>query len=133
MKSINCRISKVYAKEDEILMIEIKEDAHFKLEDFMELKQAALKLGNGKRYYNLIKVGAHTIPDKEAREASCSIEGSYYKKADAFVISTLSQKIIARLMMKLNKPAVPTQFFYSEKEALTWLKNLRQQELKLVI
>jgi len=75
MQKVKCRISDVSLKDHQTLFIDIKADQEFQLNDFEELKSAAKELGKGKRMYNLINVGEHTIPSKEAREVSCSTYG----------------------------------------------------------
>ncbi|HWY33511.1 MAG TPA: hypothetical protein VNX68_02620, partial [Nitrosopumilaceae archaeon] len=82
------RISKVALRDDDILHIMIKENEVFNARDFMDLFEAAGKIGNGKRFRNLVSIGNHTLPDTEARQLSTSKEGSIYKIADAFVIRT---------------------------------------------
>jgi hypothetical protein len=128
MKAINCRISKVTQISDDTLYIDIEAEKKFSAEDFHELRRAALQLGNGESFYNIINVGEFTIPDKKAREASCSIEGSYYKKADAFVINSLPQKIVANFMLRINKPVVPTKIFQRVEAAEDWIKALKKGE-----
>ena len=46
-----------------------------------------------------------------------------YSKADAFIINSLAQKILANFYVKINKPERPTKFFDKEDEALEWLKQ----------
>lgn len=133
MKKITCRIAEVSLMSDDILKIDIRAKENFSEQDFIELKEAAKEIGQGRRFYNLIHVGDHTIPDREARIASCSIEGARYKLADAFVINTLGQKVIANLMLRINKPIVPTRFFCSIEKASAWLKELKTaDEMALV-
>jgi hypothetical protein len=128
MKTVKCRISEVSLKNNETLLINIEAEKEFNVEDFIELTNAAEELGNGRRFYNLINVGALTLPNKEARELSCSLEGSAYKKADAFVINSLPQKIMANVLLKINRPTVPTKFFSQIDEAEKWLQSLRINE-----
>ncbi len=128
MKVIDCKISRVSLKNENTLFIDIEPDHIFESSDFIELKSAAKELGDGKRLYNIINVGDLTIPNKESRELSCSEEGSIYKKADAFVIHSLAQKIIANLMFKINKPVVPTKFFNSIRDAERWIDSLIKQK-----
>lgn len=127
MTEIKCRISTVHRVSEDTLFIDIEPDKKFDVEDFYELKRAALQLGEGKSFYNIIKVGAFTLPTRKAREISCSLEGSYYKIADAFIVNTLPQKIMCRVMMKINKPVVPTQCFDSVQQAQNWLKQLKSE------
>jgi hypothetical protein len=120
-KSIKTRISTVFLREDGILQIDINSDCEFATLDFNELVEAAKTIGNGKKFLNLIMVGKNTLADHESRVASCSQEGSIYKLADAFVIDSLPQKIIANFYMRVNKPYVPTKFFNNEEDAVKWL------------
>ncbi|MEX1001720.1 MAG: hypothetical protein WDZ35_06360 [Crocinitomicaceae bacterium] len=133
MKEIKCRISRIRQLSNEVLYIDIDPQQQFSLNDFNELKKAALQLGEGKSFYNIINVGENTLPDKAAREMSCSLAGSYYKKADAFIIHSLAQKIMGNLMIRIHKPAVPTQFFKSKDAAEKWLNSLRKKEKVVAI
>lgn len=46
-----------------------------------------------------------------------------YSKADAFVIKSMSQRILANFYVKINKPERPTKFFNSKEDAIIWLKQ----------
>lgn len=46
-----------------------------------------------------------------------------YSKADAFVLNSIAQKILANFYVKINKPERPTKFFNNSEEALIWLKK----------
>lgn len=133
MSIIECRISTVELQGEDQLRIVIEAERRFGLEDFQELKQAAFELGQGRRFYNLIEVGALTVPDKETRKVSSSKEGSVYKLADAFVINSLPQKVIGNLMLRLNQPAVPTRFFSNVEEAQAWINKLRAANQNLTV
>lgn len=90
-----------------------------------DLIAAAKELGNGKKFLNLVVVENGTLPTKEAREYSSSIEGCKYKLADAFVIDSLAQKIIGNFIVRVHKPPVPTNLFNNKEDALIWLKSLQ--------
>lgn len=121
---INTRIATVKLKTEEILEIDIKQDEVLNANDMKDLINAAYKLGGGKKYKNLINVGEFTVPDLKAIKLSCSKSGSKYKVADAFVIHTLSQKIVANFYLKNQKPVVPTKFFNNSKDAEKWLLKI---------
>ena len=124
-EKIITRISTVQLREDGVLLIDIKQDESFGIRDMWELIEAARKIGGGKRFLNLILVGAHTTPDEESRILSTSEEGSIYKIADAFVIYSLPQVLAANIYMKFNKPSVPTKFFKNVKDAENWLYQFK--------
>lgn len=127
IKKYQTRITELFLSKDDFLQMEIRANEDFNINDCHELINAAKEIGNGRKFYNLIIVGEHTLADNEARTLSCSALGSIYKLADAFVISSLSQRIIANFYMKVNKPFVPTKFFNKVEEAIAWLKELRSE------
>ena len=131
MDSLNCRIAEVKLKDKEILFINIEPNQEFHIFDCLDLKAAAFELGKGQKFYNIIKVGEHTLPSKEAREFSSSEEGCEFKKADAFVIKSRTHKIMANLILKVNKPLVPTSFFSTMKEAEIWIDSLIHSKASL--
>lgn len=131
MKSVRCDISLVQQIEDDVLFIDILPNCDFVLKDFHQLMNAAREIGDGKRFYNLINVGEYTTPDHESRTASTSIEGSIYKKADAFIIHSIPQKFIANFYMNFHKPTVPTRFFNTMDGAKEWIKHLQESEQKV--
>lgn len=129
MNQVNCKISRVTKKDRDILFIDIDKNKSFEVRDFIELKMAARKLGGGQKFYNLINVGEFTLPNKAAREASSSEKGCEYKIADAFVVKTMAQRIMANMMIKINIPAVPTKVFSSIKDAENWINQLKSQAI----
>ncbi|MCF8428644.1 MAG: hypothetical protein K9G64_00820 [Bacteroidia bacterium] len=50
-------------------------------------------------------------------------ENSPYSKADAFVLNSVAQKIMANFYIKINIPERPTNFFNNLDDALNWLKQ----------
>ncbi|MES2589459.1 MAG: hypothetical protein V4622_10795 [Bacteroidota bacterium] len=130
MLKIECDISTVSLLKEDTLLIDIQKDKDFTIGDFNQLKDAAFQLGNGKRFYNLIIVGSHTLPNHEARVASTSVEGSIYKLADAFVIHSISQKILSNFYLNFHKPCVPTRFFNDVEKAKEWLAEIEINALQ---
>ncbi|MES2567571.1 MAG: hypothetical protein V4565_11930 [Bacteroidota bacterium] len=80
------------------------------------------------------ELGANIIPSLVicTEQASTNIEllntlakkaFNPYSLADAFVLSSMSQRILANFYIKINKPERPTKFFTDTYTALIWLKN----------
>ncbi|MFL5753245.1 MAG: hypothetical protein ACJ76F_07560 [Bacteroidia bacterium] len=124
-EKLELRISSIQLREDGIMHIDIRGDELFVLKDVHELIEAAGKIGGGARFPNLITIGEYTIPDAEARKFASSPEGSIYKTADAFVIKSFSQVLVANFYVKVNKPFVPSHFFKKTEEAEKWLGQFR--------
>ena len=119
---IKCRIATIALRSDNILHIDIKGDDLFVLSNVHEAMVAAYKIGKGKKFANLITIAPDCTADHDARALSTSAEGSKYKVADAFVIHSLAQKMVANFYMKFHKPVTPTKFFTSADDAINWLQ-----------
>lgn len=124
---IKCKKSRVTLLDNDILYIDIKKNQEFKLKDYQEVKLASLKLTTGKSVYNLINLGDKTILDREAREA-CSVDiGNGRIKAEAFVIYSLGQRILARYILMAKRKHVPIRLFTNQEKAMIWLESVKRQ------
>ena len=121
--SVKCRIASVFLRDDGILQIDVASEQVFGLDDMKELIEAAEKIGQGKKFRNLIRVGTNTMPTPDAIEYSASEEGSVYKIADAFVINSVGQKLIGNFVLKVQKQTVPTRYFTKQDDAEEWLRK----------
>lgn len=121
---VECKNSTVFLRQDGILQIEVNENTYFEVSDVYDLINAAEKIGGGKKFLNLIIAGKGVIVDAAARSFSSSVEGCKYKLADAFVINSLAQQLIANFIIKFEKPPVPTSFFKDEESAVKWLMSI---------
>jgi hypothetical protein len=126
-QSVNLRICKMHLREDGIFQIEVKANELFSLEDAMEVRAQKERICPILTP-NLWIIGEHTNPDKDAREYACLKENTSFRSADALVISSLSQRIVANFYLKVNKPPVPTRFFLTESDALKWLQQFLQEK-----
>ena len=61
------------------------------------------------------------IPSVSVRSFVASKERSKYIRANAGVIHSLPQKLIANFYLKMNQPSAPTMFFEDEQNAVDWL------------
>src|ERR1700758_3059700 len=114
---INTRVSSVKLTEDNLILIDVKPNESFEQDDVVELINAVYKLGNGKQYKHLITVGEYTMADIQALKLCSSQEGSKYKLAAAFVISTLAQRMLGNFCLNVIRPVKPTKFFTDREEA----------------
>lgn len=81
----------------------------------------------GGRFYNVFEISSFTEIPADVRSWAADEGGNKYTITDAFVISSLGQKIIGDFYMKINKPIVPTKIFFSKVKAVNW--TLQQIEL----
>ncbi|MCB0401806.1 MAG: hypothetical protein KDD41_06965 [Flavobacteriales bacterium] len=106
-----------------IMHIHIKKTVELSIDDSAEIVAARSKLANNKPYPLLYTATRFVLPSKEVREYVASEERSSLVIADAFVVNSLPQKIIANTFLRINKPVRPTRIFKSKKDAIKWLQQ----------
>lgn len=107
-----------------ILLITLVEGVTIEKEDVIEVKKHNLKLTKGNDYVIVFDSGHYTSISKDARELMSSTEIEKNRKASAFVIHSLSQKLLGNFYLKVNKPNVPTKLFSDKEKALNWVKEI---------
>ncbi|HXB40540.1 MAG TPA: hypothetical protein VNZ49_08355 [Bacteroidia bacterium] len=123
-KSLKTRIATLNIREDDVLQIDVASNENFEELDMQELLNAVYKLGGGKQFKSLVVVGENTLTNVEAMKLCCSPVGCRYKKATAFVINGVAQRLLGSFYMYTLKPSTPTKFFTDKEQAEIWLKNV---------
>ncbi|MDG1914343.1 MAG: hypothetical protein P8I55_07105 [Crocinitomix sp.] len=122
---IECEKSTVRLLENNILYINVGEDQVFSLHDYKEIKLASIRLAKEKEVFNLINIGDRTIPDREAREACTNDTGDGCVKAEAIIVHSIGQRIVARDTLKNKKKHIPVKLFTNIDKAKAWLGKIR--------
>ena len=122
---IECEKSTVSLIENNILFINVGGDQEFSLRDYKEIKVASIRLANNKDVFNLINLGDKTIPDKEAREAWTNEIGDGCVKAEAIIVHSLGQRIVARHILKRKRKHIPVKLFTNIDKAKAWLGKIK--------
>lgn len=114
--------------EEGIMKVHIKVEDEFTIDDSKAIVEARTKLANGRKMAMLYTTSTKfVIPSKEVREYVATEERSEFVTADAFVISSLAQRLAVRFFIRFNKPVRPTRFFESEEAALEWLQVMTHE------
>jgi phenylalanyl-tRNA synthetase beta subunit len=109
-------------QENGFYEISVNEKNDFKIDDLKKLVAAEAELG-GEKLPVLVLCSEHASTDAELLKALSKNSNNPYSKADAFVIKSMAQKIMANFYLKINKPERPTKFFNNKQDALIWLKQ----------
>ena len=112
--------------EDGIIKIDGYEGEHIELADAVKMREANLKLSEGKSFCLIMNgLTNYYTYSTEAKELFASKEYCVLRKATAFVVKQLSFRLMAAFYIKFHKPLSPTQIFGSEEEALIWLRKFK--------
>lgn len=106
-----------------IIRLEVVEGAELELEDAVLMHSSMLELSGGKRFCVLFIANTQFSVSSAARKKIASKEYSSMRYADAFVTSSLANKLTGNFFIKFNKPESPTKIFTKEEEAIEWLND----------
>ncbi len=120
--------SDIFLREDGIIQVNTK-DHNYTLQNLKDLNRAQATLCNGKKRPLLVIAEPYGIIENDAREFMATPESIQYSTAEAFVINSLGQKILANFYLKVNKPGVPTRVFNDIRSAEDWLQSYLPSDL----
>jgi hypothetical protein len=108
-------------RSDDILQLDVQAGSYNTLSLVKEAIEALGKVGGGKRYPLLIIAEKDATLDTASMEYMAKENADPYSIAEAYLISSISQKLLGNFYLKFNKPFKPTRIFTSRDEALAWL------------
>ena len=125
LKELSLDFARIRFYEPDLAHIDIIGDYLITEKEVRVINTHLGELNEGNAMLILITAEEVTQFDDSARVFSASEEGSKYSLAEAFVVKSLSQRLIANFYVKVNKPPIPSKVFNSEKEAIKWLESKR--------
>lgn len=105
------------------MLLEVDPNESVEIIHVQQIAEAIKELGAGKKYPLLILAGPNTLPSAETRVYMASAESDPYASAEAYVISSFSQKLAGNLYLNFNKPFRPTRIFTDKEKAIEWLEG----------
>ena len=102
--------------------LSIKDNVEIFIDDIHLIINAQKQL-NGSKIPMLISGGQYSTTNTETLKYISINENMPYSKCAAFIVSSISQKLLANFYLKIYKPQRPTRFFNDKNEAITWLKQ----------
>lgn len=119
---INLSHTLLVLRDDDVIQMDC-DNHYYTLSDLKEINEALTTLAGGKRKLLLVIANEFSDIDKDSREYMATDESTQHSIAEAYVIKSLSQKIIANFYLRINKPKVPTMIFTNLSSAEKWLKS----------
>ena len=120
---VSLKKATVALREDGIVQTTIFPEQELSVCDVKEVIEQIALVGGQRMLPQLIVAGHLSGPDLEAMRYIASPGSSPYAIAEAYVITSLSQKILARFYLNFNKPSRPTKMFSYEEDAIAWLRE----------
>jgi hypothetical protein len=102
--------------------LSIKDNVEIFIDDIHLIINAQKQL-NGSKIPMLISGGQYSTTNTETLKYISINENMPYSKCAAFIVSSISQKLLGNFYLKIYKPQRPTKFFNNKTDAITWLKQ----------
>jgi hypothetical protein len=99
--------SVIVLRDDGIIELYANDHHVYIIEDVKENVKAFGELTGNEKVPVLIIGGSFSSLDDQTREFMATEESLKYSKAEAFLITSLAQKILINFYIKFNKPLVP--------------------------
>jgi hypothetical protein len=103
-------------------LVEIKPNVHFEIDDLKQLVEFQKEI-SGIKLPVLVLCLSDTHTDTETLKYIAKNQNSPYSIADAFVIYSLAQKILANAYLKFHYSERPVKFFNNKEDALEWMQQ----------
>ncbi len=115
-------IEVIEGREGRYYLVRISKDVEFGTDDLLKTIEIQKAMGSHKLPALVICPPSSTT-NVELMQTLSKNKNNPFSKADAFVIHSISQKILANFYLKIYRPERPTRFFTNEPEAMSWLKQ----------
>lgn len=103
----------------------ISDNGDFSFDELANLIEAQRVLGE-KKLPVIVICGAYSSTDVEFTKHLAKNENNPYSLADAFVLKSIAQKLVANFYTKIVVPERPTKFFNSREDAFNWITQYMQ-------
>ena len=130
LKHVKLQHTEVFLRSDGIIHFKYGDHVHYTMDEARELEDVVKDITNDVAHRSLRVTGKYSSTDIEIMRYLSKGRGALFTLADAFVLHSSPQRILANFYMKIQRPYVPTAFFETVEEAETWLKSLNQADLE---
>jgi hypothetical protein len=121
LKTIQVPRMEVSLRSDGLVQIKVDSGASITLPDVKAQIAAIGELGGGGKFPILIISGSDTSIQTDVMNFVADEKSNPFSVAEAYLISSISHKLLANFYLNFNKPARPTKVFTKEADALQWL------------
>lgn len=113
----------VELKDDKYFILDFIDETEIVIEDIEKFVSIQKELGEGRKLPVLILTKPGTFTSIEVLKYIAVDENVPYSKANAYVLSSIAQRILANLYKRLNPNKRPTGYFKEMEEAMKWLEK----------
>ena len=121
VKEFQHRDFNISLNENNILTVEATSEMEYEGQHVDLIIDTLREFTSDTKYLVLIVAGDHSAIGYEGLKSLAKAEAFKYAYAKAYVISTLSQRLMANFYMNFFRPEVPVKTFGKKQDAEAWL------------
>ncbi|MCE3229135.1 MAG: hypothetical protein K0S32_3686 [Bacteroidetes bacterium] len=114
---------KITLVDSKYFLMEVFDNVELEVEDVIILVEFQKELGGGKQFPVIILPSPTATTNSDLIKHISKKDSLPYTKADAFILTSVPQKILAKLYIRFVPPERPTQFFTKKEEAIKWIEK----------
>jgi hypothetical protein len=127
LETIHTSTMSASLRSDGILQLLVQPGTNTTVASIKEAVVAIGQVSKGQRYPLLIIAGKDATLDTEAMAYMAKADTDPYSSAEAYFISSISQKLLGNFYLSFNKPDKPTRIFTDERAAVDWLYGYKNK------
>lgn len=125
---LNLGHSILYKTKNDLIVLKSADNHIYSIKDVQENHEAIRSLCGNQKAYVLNIAGKYTNIEADVRDFIAVGPHANIIAAEAFVIHSLAQKLIANFYFKVNKPIINSAFFTDIGRAEEWLLWRREKD-----
>lgn len=121
--------TKVELRSDGIIQFFYGDNMEYTMAETKALEEAVQEMTKGEIHLSLRIAAKYTSVDTEVMKYLSRGRGTLFTLADAFVIHSVSQRILANFYLNISRPILPTKVFTDVSQAEDWLLSLDKEDI----
>jgi hypothetical protein len=121
--------TKVELRSDGIIQFFYGDNMEYTMAETKALEEAVQEMTKGEIPMSLRIAAKYTSVDTEVMKYLSRGRGTLFTLADAFVIHSVSQRILANFYLNISRPILPTKVFTDTSQAEDWLLSLDKEDI----
>ena len=130
IKKVDLPHTRIELRDDGIIQFFYGDYVYYDMDVSQEVENVVMDVTKGVVQMSLRIAGKQSSMALSVMKYLSRGRGCLFTLADAFVIKSLLQRILAKIYLSIAKPYVPTKFFENVEDAEAWLKSLDKNKLK---
>ena len=113
--------------DDDVLFVKMKNEIECDEAALEELFIASNQLAEFKKRHVIVDTRKSFNSSPEVRNLYASDKYIVHRYSDAFIVNSLSMRLLVNFYISFNKPKIPTKMFNTEEKPFEWINSLKKE------